>query len=76
MKFILNGKSGNSAGCLIIKKYVIINQNLKEINMKNILGLGILFSVITAGAYGNDSGIFNFKAGQFDVYMLVESERD
>ena len=44
--------------------------------MKNILGLGILFSVITAGAYGNDSGIFNFKAGQFDVYMLVESERD
>jgi len=44
--------------------------------MKNLLVLGILFGAISAGGYGGDSGIFSFKVGQFEVFMLVESERD
>ena len=45
--------------------------------MKKGLIIGLLFSIITAGGFAAEGdGIFNFKVGQFDVYMLVEAERD
>ncbi|MCL2442334.1 MAG: MBL fold metallo-hydrolase [Treponema sp.] len=44
--------------------------------MKKIMVMGLILGVITTSIYGNESGIFSFKVGQFDVYMLVESERD
>jgi glyoxylase-like metal-dependent hydrolase (beta-lactamase superfamily II) len=38
---------------------------------------GLIFGVMAAGSYGDEKdGIFYFKVGQFDVYMLVESQRD
>jgi len=45
--------------------------------MKKAVFMGLVFSVITAGVYANENeGIFTYKVGQFDVYMIVESERD
>jgi len=44
--------------------------------MIKIMAMGLILGIITTGVYGNENGIFSFKAGQFDVYMLVESERD
>jgi len=44
--------------------------------MKNLMVFGILISAITAGGYSGDSGVFSFKVGQFDVFMIVESERE
>ncbi|MCL1815914.1 MAG: MBL fold metallo-hydrolase [Treponema sp.] len=44
--------------------------------MKRKFILGILLGVMAAGSYGNESdGIFFCKVGQFEVYMLVESQR-
>ena len=45
--------------------------------MKKKLILGLLFSAITAGAFASESdGIFSYKVGQFEVYMLVGAERE
>ncbi|MCL2264472.1 MAG: MBL fold metallo-hydrolase [Treponema sp.] len=44
--------------------------------MKNLMILGALFGAITAAGYSDNSGIFSFKAGQFEIFILVESERD
>jgi len=44
--------------------------------MKKMILLGIIFMAVITSVYGNDSGIFSYKLGQFDVFMLVESERD
>jgi len=45
--------------------------------MKNLLALGILLGAFTAAVYGSENdGIFSFKVGQFEVFLLVESERD
>ena len=45
--------------------------------MKNIMLMTAAFCAITAGAFTNEvDGIFQYKVGQFEVYMLVESERD
>ena len=45
--------------------------------MKTVFFVGLLFGAIAAAGFAaGDDGIFNFKVGQFDVYMLVESERD
>jgi len=39
--------------------------------------MGTLFSVIVACGFASESGgIFSFRVGQFDVFMLVESERE
>ena len=39
--------------------------------------MGLLFGTMTAGGYGGESdGVYSFKIGQFDVFMLVESQRD
>jgi len=38
---------------------------------------GLLLGAIAAGGFASESdGIFNYKVGQFEVYMLVEGERD
>lgn len=44
--------------------------------MRKIFIMGLIMSAITAVGYGNENGIFAFKTGQFEVFMLVESERD
>ncbi|MCL2763880.1 MAG: MBL fold metallo-hydrolase [Treponema sp.] len=44
--------------------------------MKKMMLMGLILSVAAAGAYGNESGIFSFRVGHFEVFMLVESERD
>lgn len=42
--------------------------------MKRLILLGALFGAVAAAGYSE--GIFSFKAGQFEIFMLVESERD
>ncbi|MCL2196724.1 MAG: MBL fold metallo-hydrolase [Treponema sp.] len=44
--------------------------------MKNMVLMGLILSVFTAGVYGGQEGIFRFKMGQFEIFVLVESERD
>jgi len=44
--------------------------------MKKIVLMGLILSAVTAGVYGNEDGISSFKAGQFEIFVLVESERD
>ena len=43
--------------------------------MKKIGLLGLIFYAIAANGYADD-GIYTFKVGQYEVYILVESERD
>jgi glyoxylase-like metal-dependent hydrolase (beta-lactamase superfamily II) len=42
--------------------------------MKNMICISLFLGVI-GGGYGQD-GIFKYKVGQFEVFLLVESERD
>jgi glyoxylase-like metal-dependent hydrolase (beta-lactamase superfamily II) len=44
--------------------------------MKKLFIMGLIMSAITVTGYGDENGIFSFKVGQFEVFMLVESERD
>ena len=44
--------------------------------MKRFIFMGLILAIAAMSGYGNESGIFSFKAGQFEVFMLVESERD
>ena len=44
--------------------------------MKNLTVLGILLGAIAASVFGGSEGVFSFKVGQFEVFLLVESERD
>ena len=45
--------------------------------MKTNIILGLLFGAITAGSFASEAdGIFSMKVGKFDVYMLVESQRE
>ena len=45
--------------------------------MKKMALMGLIFSVMASGVFGDENdGIFNYKIGQFDVYMIVESQRD
>ena len=45
--------------------------------MKKAIIIGLLLCTMGAGAFASESdGIFSVKIGQFEVYMLVESERD
>jgi len=45
--------------------------------MKREMILGLLFSAIATGSFASESdGIYSFKVGQFEVYMLVESESE
>jgi len=39
--------------------------------------VGLLFGAIAVGGFASEAdGIYSFKVGQFEVYMLVESERN
>jgi len=45
--------------------------------MKKAVFFGLIFGVITTGNYGDESdGVFSYRVGQFEVYMLVESQRE
>ena len=45
--------------------------------MKREVIVGLLFSAIAAGGFASESdGIYSFKVGQVEVYMLVESESE
>jgi len=45
--------------------------------MKRKMIIGLLFGAIAAGGFASETdGIYSFKVGQFEIYMLVESERD
>jgi len=48
--------------------------------MKKMIIAGLVFGAVTANGngitYSESDGIFYYKLGQFEVYMLVESERD
>jgi glyoxylase-like metal-dependent hydrolase (beta-lactamase superfamily II) len=45
--------------------------------MKREVMIGLLLSAIAAGGFASESdGIYSFKVGQFEVYMLVESESE
>ncbi|MDR0502696.1 MAG: MBL fold metallo-hydrolase [Treponema sp.] len=45
--------------------------------MKKVMFMGLILGAITAAGYADpQDGIYSFKTGQFDIFMLVESERD
>jgi glyoxylase-like metal-dependent hydrolase (beta-lactamase superfamily II) len=45
--------------------------------MKKKMIMGLLFGAMTAGGFSAESdGVYAFKVGQFEVFMLVESERE
>ncbi|MCL2243079.1 MAG: MBL fold metallo-hydrolase [Treponema sp.] len=45
--------------------------------MKRTMLMGLIFGAMAVGGYTDESdGIFAYKAGQFEIYMLNESERD
>ena len=44
--------------------------------MKKLFFMSLIFSAVAVSGFGNESGVFSFKVGQFEVFMLVESERD
>ena len=45
--------------------------------MKRTMLMGLLFGAIAAGGYTDENdGIFTFRVGQFEIFMLTESERD
>jgi glyoxylase-like metal-dependent hydrolase (beta-lactamase superfamily II) len=44
--------------------------------MKKLFIMGLIMSAITTAGFTDENGIFSFKVGQFEVFMLVESERD
>jgi len=49
----------------------------KEIRMRKKLFIGLLFGAIAAGGFASETdGIYSFKVGQFEIFMLVESERN
>jgi glyoxylase-like metal-dependent hydrolase (beta-lactamase superfamily II) len=45
--------------------------------MKQAVFMGLICGVLTTGVYGSeDDGIFSWKVGKIEVYMLVEGQRD
>lgn len=59
-----------------LKRDNMITAINREIYMKRIVFMGLIFGVTAAGSYSEDNdGIFTFKVGQFEINMLVESER-
>lgn len=45
--------------------------------MKKLIFMGFVLGAMAAGGYGNEiDGIYKCNIGQFEIYMLVESERD
>jgi glyoxylase-like metal-dependent hydrolase (beta-lactamase superfamily II) len=49
----------------------------KEIKMKRMMIMGLILSAFAPTGFADENdGIFTFKVGQFEVFMLVESQRD
>jgi glyoxylase-like metal-dependent hydrolase (beta-lactamase superfamily II) len=44
--------------------------------MKNYTVIGLFLGVLAVTGANEGSGIFSYKVGQYEVYMIVESERD
>jgi len=45
--------------------------------MKKAMLMSVVLSAVAAGGYGSDAdGIYSFRVGEFEVYMLVESQRE
>ena len=45
--------------------------------MKRAMLMGVVLGAMAAGSYGSESdGVYSFRVGQFEVFMLVESQRD
>ena len=45
--------------------------------MKRMMIMGLIFGAMASAGFGDENdGIFSFKVGQFEVFMLVESQRD
>jgi glyoxylase-like metal-dependent hydrolase (beta-lactamase superfamily II) len=44
--------------------------------MKNYTVIGLFLGVLAVTGANEDTGIFSYKVGQYEVYMIVESERD
>ena len=44
--------------------------------MKKIMAMGLFFGVMTSVSSNENNGIFSYRVGQFEIFMLVESERD
>jgi glyoxylase-like metal-dependent hydrolase (beta-lactamase superfamily II) len=50
---------------------------IKELMMKKMIFMGLLFGSLAATGYSDEEdGIFSYKVGKIEVYMLVESQRD
>jgi glyoxylase-like metal-dependent hydrolase (beta-lactamase superfamily II) len=44
--------------------------------MKKITFMGLILGAAVSGSYADESGIFTYKVGQFEIFMIVESQRD
>jgi glyoxylase-like metal-dependent hydrolase (beta-lactamase superfamily II) len=56
---------------------MLIYYSNKEKKMKKIGFLGLIFYAMAANGYADKGdGIYSMKVGQYEVYILVESERD
>ena len=44
--------------------------------MKKMMVMGLLFGVMTSTSSSESDGIFSYRVGQFEVFTLIESERD
>ena len=45
--------------------------------MKKAILMGVVLGAVAAGGYGNEAdGIYSFRVGEFEVFMLVESQRE
>ena len=45
--------------------------------MKKVIAMSLILCAMAAGGYANESdGIFSYKAGKIEIYLLVESQRD
>ena len=44
--------------------------------MKNLTIIGLFLGVLTAAGANDANGVFSYKVGRFEIFMIVESERD
>ena len=45
--------------------------------MKKAILMGVVLGAVAAGGYGNEAdGIYSFRVGEFEIFMLVESQRE
>jgi glyoxylase-like metal-dependent hydrolase (beta-lactamase superfamily II) len=45
--------------------------------MKKAMLMGVVLSAVAVGGYGNETdGIYSFRVGEYEIFMLVESQRE